>query len=65
MKRLVSALAILVVARMVFHALWLPAFEGPDEPHHLGRVVAFTSEPFAEAFAGARVPASVVSAVRA
>ncbi|HKD16381.1 MAG TPA: hypothetical protein VKG23_00840 [Thermoanaerobaculia bacterium] len=65
MKRLVPALAILVVARMTFHALWLPAFEGPDEPHHLGRIVAFASEPFAEAFAGARVPAAVVAAVRA
>jgi hypothetical protein len=65
MRRLVSALAILVVARMTFHALWLPAFEGPDEPHHLGRIVAFASEPFAEAFAGARVPAAVVAAVRA
>jgi hypothetical protein len=65
MKRLVSALAILVVARMAFHALWLPAFEGPDEPHHLGRVLAFATEPFAEAFAGARVPPAVVAAVRA
>jgi hypothetical protein len=65
MKRIVSALAILVVARMVFHALWLPAFEGPDEPHHLGRVFAFASEPFAQAFAGAQVPAAVVAAVRA
>jgi hypothetical protein len=65
MRRLVPALAVLVVARMAFHALWLPAFEGPDEPHHLGRIVGFASEPFTEAFAGARVPAAVVSAVRA
>jgi hypothetical protein len=65
MKRLVPALALLVVARMTFHALWLPAFEGSDEPHHLGRIVAFAREPFPEAFAGARVPAAVVSAVRA
>ncbi len=65
MKRLVAALAVAVVARMAFHAVFLPAFEGPDEPHHLARVLAFARGPIAEGFAGRSVGADVVAAVRA
>ena len=55
MKRLPGALAVAVVARMAFHAVFLPAFEGPDEPYHLARVLAFARGPLPKAFAGAVV----------
>ena len=32
-------------AKLILHALYLPAFEGPDEPFHLDRVVAFLDQP--------------------
>ena len=64
MKRLLAALAVAVVARMAFHAVFLPAFEGPDEPHHLARVLAFARGPISEGFAGRSVGADVVAAVR-
>ncbi len=65
MKRLLAALAVAVVARMAFHAVFLPAFEGPDEPHHLARVLAFARGPITEGFAGRSVGPEVVAAVRA
>jgi hypothetical protein len=49
---------------MLFHALFVPAFEGPDEPFHLARVLAFAREPLAEAFAGSRIEADVQDAIR-
>ena len=49
MKRLPAVLAIAVVARMAFHAVFLPAFEGPDEPHHLARILAFARGPVRQA----------------
>ena len=52
MKRLLPALAVAVVARLALHALFLPAFEGPDEPQHLARIRDFEVRPPAEAFAG-------------
>src|SRR5258707_268421 len=59
MKRLVPALAIAVVARMAFHAIFLPAFEGPDEPQHLARMRDFAERPLADAFAGRLVDAEI------
>ena len=49
MKRLPAALAVAVVARMAFHAVFLPAFEGPDEPQHLARVRDFALRTLPEA----------------
>src|SRR5450432_2689586 len=65
MKRLLAALAIGVVARMAFHAVFLPAFEGPDEPHHLARVLAVARGPISEGFAGRMVGEDVIASVRA
>ncbi|HEY2798408.1 MAG TPA: hypothetical protein VGK26_11015 [Thermoanaerobaculia bacterium] len=67
MRRLLAVLAAAVVARMVFHALFVPAFEGPDEPYHLARALAFASEPadWSRAFAGAPVGPALAAAVRA
>ena len=59
-----AALAVAVVLRMAVHALFLPAFEGPDEPYHLARALAFASAPLARAFAGAPVEAPLAAAVR-
>jgi hypothetical protein len=39
-RRLLIAATLFVLARLVFHALYWPAFEGPDEPFHLARVRA-------------------------
>jgi hypothetical protein len=61
--RSLAALACLVVARLAFHALYLPAFEGPDEPQHLARALDYARRPWRAAFAGARVDGDVVAAV--
>jgi hypothetical protein len=59
-KRLLPVLAVLVVARMAFHAVFLPAFAAPDEPQHLARVRDFASRPLREAFAGRVVDAPLL-----
>jgi hypothetical protein len=63
--RILPALAVAVVARMALHALFLPAYEGPDEPHHLARILAFANGSLATAFAGREVSGEVVASVRA
>ena len=60
---LTGALAAAVVLRMAFHAVYLPAFEGPDEPQHLARVLDFERRPLGEALEGRWVDADVVAAV--
>jgi hypothetical protein len=65
MKRGIGLLAGAVVLRMAFHAVYLPAFEGPDEPQHLARIWEFARRPLAEAFAGREVAEDVLSAVAA
>ncbi|HEY1250929.1 MAG TPA: hypothetical protein VGH97_07040 [Thermoanaerobaculia bacterium] len=64
MRRLSALLAAAVVARMAFHAVFVPAFEGPDEPFHLARALAFATRPWPDAFAGARVEPALAAAVR-
>jgi len=61
----ILALAVAVIVRMAFHAAFVPAFEGPDEPYHLARVLAFASQPFGKAFAGAPLEPALAAAVRA
>ena len=65
MRRLPGLLAAAVVARMAFHAVFVPAFEGPDEPYHLARALAFATLPWPDAFAGAPVEPALVDSVRA
>lgn len=60
MRRLLPVLGVLVVARMAFHAVFLPAFAGPDEPQHLARVRDFASRPLPEAFEGRSVDAPLL-----
>jgi hypothetical protein len=65
LRRAAALLAAAVVARMAFHALYLPAFEGPDEPQHLARIADFAQKPWPEAFAGKQVDAVIVASVLA
>lgn len=65
MRRVVAALAVAVVARLALHAVFLPAFEGADEPDHLARVVMVATGTPASAFVAPEIPASVAGAVAA
>ena len=53
--RPILLLAVGVVLRFAFHALFVPPYEGPDEPAHLGRVWSFAEEPLAIALRGAEL----------
>ena len=64
-RRSLALLAAAVVMRMAFHAVCLPAFEGPDEPQHLARIWDFSRKPLGEAFEGAWVDPEIVAAVLA
>lgn len=61
------SLATLATVTCIFllHALFLPAYEGPDEPFHLARILAFAEEAWTEGWAGRQVQARVVASVRA
>ncbi len=60
-----GALLILLAIRLIFHALFVPAYEGPDEPAHLSRIVDYADQPVAEAFRGLPVNGAVLGAVAA
>ncbi len=62
-RRTLALLAAAVVLRMAFHAVYVPAFEGPDEPQHLARVLDFALRPPGEALAGRWVDADVLASV--
>src|SRR5207244_668294 len=57
------ALAALTIGCLAFHAVFLPAYEGPDEPLHLGRISSFADSPLREAFAGEPLDGSIIRAV--
>jgi hypothetical protein len=59
------ALSVLVVARLALQALFVPAYEGPDEPGHLARAVAFADRPFRNAFIGEPVDSSIIAGIAA
>lgn len=58
-------LLVLVTARLVVHVLYLPVFEGPDEPFHLARAVAFLEETPGVALEGVWVGEEIAGAIRA
>lgn len=64
MKRGTLALASLLVCRIALHALFVPAWEGPDEIFHLGRVADFADRGPAEAFRGRELDGAIVADVR-
>ncbi len=57
------AIATLSIGRLAFHAVFLPAYEGPDEPLHLGRIASFAESPLRVAFAGEPLDGSIIRAV--
>lgn len=61
----VSLLFALVVVRLVLQALFVPSFEGPDEPYHLARIAAFADRPFGAAFRGVPTDGRIIAAVKA
>ena len=63
-KRWLWFLVALLGCRLLFHAVYWPAFEGPDEPFHLARTRAVLEGPSALAPSGSEVDAKVVAAVR-
>jgi hypothetical protein len=63
-RRSLALLAAAVVLRMAFHAVYLPAFEGPDEPQHLARIWDFARKPWPEAFSGREVGVEILETVR-
>ena len=64
-RLIVVALSIVVIIRLNVQALFVPAYEGPDEPLHLARVVAFADRPFGAAFQGELVDPSIVAGIAA
>jgi hypothetical protein len=64
MSRKISLALVTVLAlRFVFHAFYLPVFEGPDEPFHLARMVSFVDGSIAEGWRGETVSPVIVSSV--
>jgi hypothetical protein len=57
-----ALLGALVVLRLVFHAVFIPVFEGPDEPFHLGRA-AMLADGTEDAWAGRTLPPDIVQVI--
>ncbi len=60
---LLSFLRWVVIARFLLHAFSFPVFEGPDEPFHLARAVAFADAGIVEGLRGERVDGAIVAAI--
>ena len=61
----VRVLFVLLAGRLVFHAFYVPVFEGPDEPFHLGRAAVLADDPWRVGLSGDRLPGTIVSSIRA
>jgi hypothetical protein len=59
------ALAALVALRFLFHVVFIPVFEGPDEPFHLARARAFAMHPATSWFRGSSLDTEVIASIRA
>ncbi len=62
---LLSVLAVFVVLRLIGHALYVPAYEGPDEPFHLARVFSLAEDPLPSALSGVPTSGVIVAGIRA
>ena len=62
-KKTVWALLTILALRLVFHALYVPVYEGPDEPFHLARIVSFVDGSLAEGWRGETVSPLIVGSV--
>jgi hypothetical protein len=56
-------LVTLVALRLLLQSLYVPAFEGPDEPFHLARAVAFAEKPCTAGIEGRWVGSDIVESV--
>ncbi|MEO8191322.1 MAG: DUF2142 domain-containing protein [Acidobacteriota bacterium] len=65
LRRLSVALFTLLAVRMIFHAFYVPAYEGPDEPFHLARAAMFADETPARALQGREVSGVIVASIAA
>ncbi|MCG3193329.1 MAG: hypothetical protein DIJKHBIC_02579 [Thermoanaerobaculia bacterium] len=54
-----------VVGRLILHAVYLPAFEGPDEPAHLARAVLFLDGGMIQGLLGLSISPEICGAVHA
>src|SRR5258706_10517530 len=59
------AIALLLILRVATHALFVPAYEGPDETFHLGRVARFADLPLDEAFKDGLLDSRTAAGARA
>lgn len=62
-RTIVAALLAAVVLRLILQALLSPAFEGPDEPFHLARVLTLARSVSVSAWRGEAMPVDLVRAV--
>jgi hypothetical protein len=62
-RRLLFALGATVLGMFALHCFFVPAYDGPDEPFHLARVLAFSRGPFVAALQGAELPADLAASV--
>lgn len=61
----VRILFILLAGRLIFHALYVPVYEGPDEPFHLGRAATIADDSLRDGILGDRLPVAIASSIRA
>lgn len=64
-NRLVLVFAALVALRLLFHAVYLPIFEGPDEPFHLARIDQIRTDGLGALFSEQLVDKEIVGTIQA
>lgn len=65
MARVAVILRWLVIARLLFHVFYLPVFEGPDEPFHLGRASTFVDQGMVAGLQGDRLDLAISASIAA
>jgi hypothetical protein len=63
-KLAIASVTVIVTVRLLLHAFFVPAYEGPDESFHLGRVAAFADLPFRLALRGVDLDGRIVASVK-
>lgn len=61
--RWIALLRWAVICRLLFHALFLPMFEGPDEPYHLARAANFADSGLRRGLQGTELDGAIAAAV--
>lgn len=63
--RILLILFAAVALRLLFHAVYVPAYEGPDEPGHLGRAVSLAGGPIRDGLLGDSLPGEIAGSLLA